>query len=249
MDRRERDPCTPLTGSVALIAGARSTIGAATARLLAAEGARVALTAPPSASALLNALATQIEDAGGQCLVIPADLGTGTRARARTLVRRVIETWGRLDILVVADGDDAAAGLPSDGASAPRRLGQPDPAVRGLLHATTAVLPPMTRQGGGDIVVVAPVAGRVLRSGSGGFASARVALEVAALCDTLRRQAGPRGVRVAVVEPDLVAGEGSTGRSASPAAEDVADAILYVLTQPSRLSIAEVLIRPTDRRG
>ncbi len=247
MARRERDACAPLKGSVSLITGARSTIGAATARLLAAQGARVALTAPPSASALLDALATQIEDAGGQCLIIPADLGT--RARARTLVRRVIETWGRLDILVVTDSDDTTAGLPSDGASAPRHLGQPDPAMHGLLHATTAALPSMTRQGGGDIVVVAPVAGRVLRSGSGGLASARIALEVAALCDTLRRQAGPRGVRVAVVEPDLVAGEGSADQSASPDTEDVADAILYVLTRPSRLSIAEVLIRPTDRRG
>ncbi len=247
MVRSERDACTPLTRSVALITGAHSTIGSATARLLAAEGAHVALAAPPTASALLNTLATQIEDAGGHCLIIPTDLGT--RVRARTLVRRVIETWGRLDILVVADGDDAAAGLPSDGSSALCLLGQPHPAVRGLLHATTAVLPPMTRQGGGDIVVVAPVAGRVLRSGSDGLASARVALEVAALCDTLRRQAGPHGVRVAVVEPDLVAGKGSDGRSTSPAAEDAADAILYVLTRPPHVSIVEVHIRPTDRRG
>jgi len=238
-----------LGGRVALVIGATSVVGAATTRVLATTGARVALADPPPASVQLDALSTQIREAGGQALPVPVVFDT--RARARALVRHVVEVWGHLDILVVADGyDDAlAAPMSANGARASHRLGEPDPAVRGLLHIATAALPVLTRQGGGDIVVIAPVAGRVLRAGAGGLASARVALEVAALCDTLRRQAGPRGVRVAVVEPDLVAREGSAGRSTSPTAEDAADAILYVLTRPPHLNIAELLIRPTDRRG
>jgi len=100
---------------------------------------------------------------------------------------------------VVTDGDDAAVGFPRDGSSARPRLGQPNPATRGLLHITTAALPAMMRQSSGDIIAAAPATGHVLRAGAGRLTSARIALEVATLCDTLRRQAGPRGVRVAVV--------------------------------------------------
>ncbi len=106
--------------------------------------------------------------------------------------------------------------------------------------------------------MVAPVAGRVLRAGVSNLASARIALEVAALCDTLRRQAGPYGVRVAVVDSSLVALESGASGAAPSApeagaplaplqAEDVAATILFVLTQPLHVSINEILIRPTDQ--
>jgi len=234
-----------LEDHVALVARATSAIGTRTARLLAAEGARVALTAPPLMPHHLDALAAQLGYAGAQAIPLPADLNT--RARGRALVRHVVEAWGRLDILVAADGYDAAAGGRADGTSAQPRLGQPHPAVRDLLHIATAALPVMIRQGGGDIVVVAPVAGHVLRAGASGLASARIALEVAALCDSLRRQGGPRGVRVAVVEPAGLAPGLDAHNPASPTPEDVADAILYVLTRPPRVSIAELLIRSTNR--
>ncbi len=233
-----------LADHVALVTGASSAIGTVTVRALAAERARVALAASP-ASDCLDILAAQIRDAGGQALPLPANLGT--RARARALVRQVIEEWGRLDILIVADGYDATAD--GDGASTLPRLGQPHPALRGLLHIATAALPIMMRQGYGDIVVVAPVAGHALRAGVGGLASAQIALEVAALCDALRRQAGSRGVRVAVVEPAGFTLGSNIGSPASPSAEDMADAILYVLTRPPRVSIAELLIRPTNQRA
>ncbi len=146
---------------------------------------------------------------------------------------------------MVADRYDAMTGIPTDGASVPPRLGQPHPALRGLLQAATAALPVMTRQGSGDIVAVAPIAGHVVRAD--GIASARVALEVAALCDALRRWAGVRGVRVAVVEPDLALLGPDVSSPTSPTAEDVAEAILYVLTRPPRVSVAEVLLRSTNR--
>jgi len=116
-----------IAGKVALVTDATSAIGAATARLLTAEGAYVALVAPPPRPRL-DALAAQIRDAGGQVLSLPTDLGTRTRA----LVRRVVEEWGHLGILVVANGYDATAD--GDRASVPSRLGRPHPAVRGLLH-------------------------------------------------------------------------------------------------------------------
>jgi len=236
-----------IENKVAIVTGASAAIRAAAARLLAAEGAHIALVAPPAASAGLDTLAARLREAGGQALSLPADLGT--RARARALIRRVVEEWGRLDILVVADGYDVMAGIPTDGASARPRLGQPHPAVRGLLHVATAALPQMERQGGGDIVVIAPVAGHALRAGAGGLASARIALEVAALCDSLRRQGGPRGVRVAVVEAAGLVPQPDARNPVPLTAEDVAVTILYVLTRPPRVSIAEVLIRPANQQG
>ncbi len=220
---RGRGAVGTLAGRVALLTGATSAIGAATARALAAAEARVALADPPAASAQLDALTTQIREAGGQALPVPAC--RKWRGRARALVRRVIDEWHRLDILVVADGYDATADS-GNGATARQRIGQPHPALRDLLHVATAALPPMERQGGGDIVVIAPVAGHVLRAGAGGLASARIALEVAALCDALRRQAGGRGVRVAVVESAGLAPQADAHNPASLTAEDVADAIL-----------------------
>ncbi len=240
------DAAGALAGRVALVTGATSAIGAATAQALAAAGARVALTAPPSASALLDTLAAQIREAGGRVLPVPAVFDT--RAGTRALVRRVVDAWGRLDILVAADGYDVTADG-GDGASAPPRLGQPHPALRGLLHIATAALPHMERQGGGDIVVVAPVASHVLRAGASGLASARIALEMAALCDNLRRRGGPHGVRVAVVESvGVAAGEGS-GTALPPTPlrpDDVAATLLLVLVQLPQVSISELLIRPTD---
>jgi len=195
------DAAGALAGRVALLTGATSLIGAATARALTVAGARVAIADVLPASPHLDALAAQIRETGGQALPVPAVFDT--RVGTRALVRRVVDAWGRLDILVVADGYDAAAGLPSDGASALPRLGQPHPALRGLLHAATAVLPQMERQGGGDIVAVAPVAGgatdfceRAARH-SGNGRSARAAR------DGQRRGGGSRGwvgrrIRVAV---------------------------------------------------
>jgi len=96
-----------------------------------------------------------------------------------------------------------------------------DVAVRGLLHVATAALPPMERRGGGDIVVIAPVAGHVLRGGAGDLGSARIALEIAALCDNLRWRGGSRGARVAVVEPGAVVVEaGVSGAGSQPATQD-----------------------------
>jgi len=239
-------PQKDLADRTAIVTGASSTIGAATARRLAAGGACVGLASLPCATGRLDALVAEIQDAGGQAFPLPADLGT--RAQARALVHRVVETWGHLDILVVADDDAmAAGGVPANGAGARPCLGQAHPAVRGLLHLATAALPMMTRQGRGDIVTLAPVAGHVLRVGAGGLASARIALEVAALCDSLRRQAGERGIRVAVIEPDIPAPWQDAPGQGSTAAEDVADAIVYVLTQPPRVSIAELLIWPTHQ--
>ena len=237
MDRR-------VEGQVALVTGATATIGTAITRLLITEGVRVAVAASPSER--LDTVTAHLREAGCQALPLLTDLGA--RARSRALIRRVLDEWGRLDILVVADGYDVTADG-SDGASTRPRLGAPHPAVRGLLHIATAALPQMERQGGGDIVVIAPVAGHVLRAGVGGLASARIALEVAALCDNLRRRGGSRGVRVAVVEPDGFTPQPDAHNPASPTPEDVADAILYVLTRPPRVSIAEVLIRPTNQRA
>src|SRR5579884_4300178 len=115
MARRDSDRSTAptLAGRVALVTGASAGIGEATAHLLTAEGARVALAGPHPDR--LDGLATQIREAGGQALPVSADLSTRTQARA--LVRHIVEAWDRLDILIVADGHDAAAGLPRDGAA------------------------------------------------------------------------------------------------------------------------------------
>jgi NADP-dependent 3-hydroxy acid dehydrogenase YdfG len=248
-----------LDGTVALITGASSGIGEATARALAGQGAAVALAARREER--LEHLAEDITGTGGRALVIETDVSDKTQAQAA--VDRTVAELGRLDTLV----NNAGVGLPGPIENA--LLDNWDQMVRvnllGLLYTTHAALPHLLHAAEdaprrvADLVNVSSVAGRVARRGLGVYAATKFG--VVAFSEALRQEVTRRHVRVAVVEPGVVATEMASHvreevrqqvmqrlSGFEPlAAEDIADAIGYIVTRPRRVAVNELLVRPTEQ--
>ena len=243
-----------LDGKVALITGASSGIGAATALALAAEGAHVAVAARRSDR--LEALVRRIEKTGGQAMPIIADVAD--EAQAHDMVLTANARWGHLDILV----NNAGLMLlgPIDGANTDDWRRMVNVNLLGLMYATHAVLPLMKDQGGGHIVNISSVAGRTARAGSGVYNATKWG--VGAFSEALRQETFRDKIRVTVIEPGAVATE-LTEHITNPAAkkqqeewirslrplqsEDIAAAIVFAVTRPLHVDINEILIRPTEQ--
>ena len=250
-----------LTDTVALVTGASSGIGHATARRLAEHGAAVALVARRADR--LEALAEEVRGAGGTALVVEADVTD--RAAAEDAVRRTVDELGRLDVLV----NNAGVMLLGPIVDAPVEEWERMVAlnVLGLTYCTHAALPHLlaaaedSGRGCADVVNVSSVAGRVARAGTGVYNATKHA--VGAFSESLRQEVTQRHVRVSLVEPGAVdtelAGhnrEEVLGQIAKRfegverlESEDVADAIAWLVTRPRRVAVNEVLIRPTEQQG
>lgn len=250
----------PLTGSVALVTGASSGIGEATALALAAEGAAVALVAR-RADRLTEPEKT-ITAAGGIAHVISADV-TDPDAAAGTVAQTVAEL-GRLDILI----NNAGVMLLGPVLDAPVAEWQRmiDINLSGLLYCTKAALPHLldAAQDGprqvADLVNVSSVAGRVPRLGSGVYNATKHG--VGAFSESLRQEVTQRHVRVGLVEPGAVATElaghnrpevleGMQRRFADMerlTAPDIAEAVVFMVTRPRHVAINEILVRPTEQQ-
>jgi NADP-dependent 3-hydroxy acid dehydrogenase YdfG len=247
-----------LGGTAAIVTGASSGIGAATARRLAAEGASVALVARRRDR--LEALAAEIAQAGGSGMVVEADITE--RAQAETAVQQSVERFGRLDILV----NNAGLMLlgPVVGADAEEWDRMIAINVRGLLNTTRAALPHLLQaaESGSrrvaDIVNISSIAGRVAWSGYGVYNLTKFGVN--GFTESLRQEVTQRHVRVGVLEPGGVATElGSHNRpeireqmidpfyaeTEVLAAEDVADGVVYMVTRPRHAAIGELWIMPT----
>lgn len=236
-----------LTGKTAVITGASSGIGEATARLLAREGYNVVLAARREDR--LESLAAEL---GDSTLAVPTDVADPGACEA--LVSRAVEACGSVDVLV------ANAGL---GLYGPIAEGNPEDwramfevNVLGVLHAARAATTHMLGRGSGDIVFVSSLAGRRIPRPDGAvYAATKHAL--GAIAEGLRVEVNTKGIRVISVEPGLVrtefpnssfpsAEEYYAQKDFSPLeAEDVARAVLYAIEQPPQVSISEILIRPT----
>jgi NADP-dependent 3-hydroxy acid dehydrogenase YdfG len=234
-----------LDGTVALVTGASSGIGAATAAALAARGASVALAARRKDR--LDALAADICGAGGTALVIESDITD--EQQASEAVERTVSELGRLDTLV----NNAGVMLLGPAVGAPLSEWQQmvELNVLGLLYCAHAALPHLLRAAEdsprqvADLVNISSVAGRVARSG--------------AFSESLRQELAKRYVRVSLVEPGATATE-LAGHNRPEVlesirnqfgqrmeAEDISDAIVYIVTRPRRVAINEMLIRPTEQ--
>ncbi len=250
-----------LDGSVALVTGASSGIGEATALALANEGAAVALVARRKDR--LEKLAAQIEAAGGRALVLEADVTV--REQAEDAVKRTVAELGRLDTVI----NNAGVMLLGPALDAPIEEWERmvDLNVQGLLYVTHAALPYLLQavESGerrvADLINVSSVAGRVARSGSGVYNLTKFG--VTAFSESLRQELTRRHVRVASVEPGAVdteladhlrpeIKEQAMKRFADMErlkSEDIADAVLYIVTRPRHVAINELLIRPTEQEG
>ena len=243
-----------LDGKVAVVTGASSGIGEATAEALAAEGATVVVAARREDR--LAELTKKIEDNGGRVLAAACDVTD--EAQAHGLVRKAEEEFGRVDILVNNAGVMLLSKVEKGLSDEWRRMF--DVNVLGLLYTTDAAIETMKRQGGGHLVNVSSVAGRkVTRDSSGVYAGSKFA--VGAISEGLRQELLEDNIRVTIVEPGAVATELTdhiTDEDARESlggllnlerlqAEDIANAIVYAVTQPERVSVNEILIRPTQQ--
>jgi len=236
-----------LADKTAIVTGASSGIGEATSRLLAQKGCNVVLAARREDR--LNALAGELG-----ALAVPTDVTEPAACAA--LVARTLERFGALDILVNNAGlglyGSIAEGDPEDW----RKMF--DVNVLGVLYLTRAAVRRMLERGAGDIVFVSSLAGRrVPRADGTVYAATKHA--ITAVAEGLRMDVHEKGIRVINVEPGLVRTEfpESSYPSAqryyaqkeySPLqAEDVAAAAVYALEQPPRVSVNEILLRPTEQ--
>ena len=243
-----------LDGKVAVITGASSGIGEATAEALAAEGASVVVAARREER--LNELVERIEGGGGRTLSVSCDV-TDER-QAHGLIQSAEEEFGRVDILVNNAGVMLLSKVEKGLSDQWRQMFEVN--VLGLLYATDAAIEVMKGQQSGHIVNVSSLAGRkVTRDTSGIYAGTKHA--VGAISEGLRMELLEDNIRVTIVEPGAVeteltahitdeeAKEGLSGLLELDIlqAEDIASAVVYAVTQPARVSVNEILIRPTQQ--
>lgn len=234
-------PARPLDGQRALVTGASRGIGEATARALAEAGALVALAARSA-----DALTSIIADLGDGHLACVADLSTPAGAMA---VVAAVNEWagGAPDILVNNAGVFTPKPIPDqdpDDFADVLRVNLASPFR--LVHA---FFPTMVRRASGHIVTVGSVSDRRARAANAAYAASKFGLR--GLHESLRSEAQGTGVRASLVSPSGVdtpiwqplearLGRDYPARTEMLAAEDVASAIVFVVTRPARVNIEEL---------
>lgn len=212
-------------GSVVIITGASGGIGAATARVLARQGAKVVLAARREDE--LRALQSEITAAGGQALAVPSDVSR--RADIDRLVATTIKTYGRVDVLINNAGISAGSTI-SDSSDETLQL-IVDVNLLAPARCIQAVLPHMRRQGGGLIVNVGSVAGEVATSGL--YAATKFGLR--GLSDAMRRELRHDRIGVVLIVPGFIRTSMTEGMTIPmPGPEAVARAIASAIRRPRR---------------
>jgi len=250
---------TALSGAVALVTGASSGIGAATARALAAEGAAVVLMARREDR--LRALATDIEADGGAAVALAVDVADAQQTRAA--VDAAAATWGRLDILV------NNAGLLRMGSAVDASLDDWSDLVAvnvsGVLNVTHAALGHLVAAAGdsprgvADVVTISSTGGRVARPGTAVYSLTKFGVN--AFSEGIRQELIGSRVRVGIVGPGTVDTEindhlapdareafnRNTAGMVKLRPDDVADAVRYMVTRDRRVAVNEILVRAAEQ--
>lgn len=246
---------TNLQGKVALITGASSGIGAATAIKLAAAGAKVGIAARRKDR--LETLAAEIRANGGEALPIEMDVVDVATVEAG--VGRLIAAYGSLDILVNNAGLMPLSDI--DKLKTDEWSRMVDVNVKGLLNATAAVLPQMMQQRSGHIFNMSSIAGRKVFKGLSVYCATKHA--VAAFSDGLRMELGAtHNIRVTCIQPGAVETElyehitdpgyrqqmdDLAGQMTFLKAGDIADTILFAAQAPDHVNVAELFVLPIDQ--
>ena len=240
-----------LDGAVALVTGAGGGPGAATARRLAREGAVVALVGRRRDR--LDDVVAGIERAGGHAVAVDTDITEPERAYEA--VQATMERLGRLDVLVNNAGIMLLNSALHAGVEEWERMIALN--VRAMLHVTHAAVPYLIDAAStsprqvADLVNVSSTAGRVARPGGSVYHLTRFGLN--GFTESLRQELIGEHVRVSVVEPGTVATEPAEhldevtrpiGGIEALRADDVADAIAYIVTRDRRVAVNEMLVRP-----
>jgi NADP-dependent 3-hydroxy acid dehydrogenase YdfG len=248
-----------LEGTVALVTGASSGIGHATALELARKGASVAVVGRREDR--LTDLASEISSTGGKALVVPADITTAEAAAEA--VERTVEGLGRLDTLV----NNAGLMLlgPTPGADLNEWQRMVDINLMGLMYTSHAAIPHLVKAADdgprrvADIVNISSLNGRNAYAMMAVYTATKFG--VTGFSEALRQELAKQHVRVSVVEPGSVdtelrthnsdavqqllnAGLGDIDRLQS---QDIADTVGYIVTRPRHVAVAELLVRPTEQ--
>jgi NADP-dependent 3-hydroxy acid dehydrogenase YdfG len=238
-------------GRVAVITGASSGIGDATARGLTADGYRVALLARR-----LERIQTLAGELGDGAIAIEADVTK--RGSILAASQRVQAELGRLDVLINNAGVMLLGPFSAELSGDYRRMIETN--LLGAITTTEVFLDQLIAGGGGDLVNLSSVAGRTARAGNAVYAATKWGVN--GWSESLRQQLQP-DVRVIVIEPGAVATEltdhithTETKAAAeqmyeqtSIAAQDIAEIIAFAVSRPRGVSLNEILVRPTGQAG
>lgn len=245
-----------LDNTVVLVTGASSGIGKATAIRLASAGAKIVLVARRIER--LKELEQQIKNAGGEAFPIEVDLTNVNEANEA--IAKTIAKFGRLDTVV------NAAGVMNNGATLERTLEELEQMIainlRGLLYITRAALPHLIEAVATsprkvvDVVNISSVAGRFATAGVAVYNATKFG--VTAATEAWRQEFTRQSVRFSVVEPGAVDTElwdeagwkvfnDLFGKVESLLASDIAEAVAFIVTNPRRVAINEIVVRPTDQ--
>ena len=240
-----------IEGKVIVITGASSGLGEAAARHLSALGALVVLGARRRDR--IEALADELNRAGGQALAVPVDVADCGQVEA--FVAAALQAFGRIDVLI------NNAGLMPNSPLERRKVADWDRMIdvniKGVLYGIAAVLPHMQQRKSGHIINVASVAGHKVRPGITVYAATKHA--VRALSDGLRMEVKPYNIRTTIISPGAVDTELPASVTETDIAESVrkgyamlaidassfARAVAYAIEQPDDVDINEILFRPT----
>jgi NADP-dependent 3-hydroxy acid dehydrogenase YdfG len=239
---------TQQSGRVAVITGASSGIGEATARMLAADGHRLVLLARRSDR--IEALAKELDNGS---IAVEADVTD--RGSITAAAERVNTELGGADILMNNAGVMLLAPFSSDQQAELRQMIEVN--LLGAITATEVFLDQL-RSAGGDLINISSVAGRTARPGNAGYAATKWGMN--GWSESLRQELQP-DVRVIVIEPGAVAteltdhithpetkaGAEQMYEQTSISAQDVAEVIAFAVSRPHNVSLNEILIRPTGQ--
>jgi NADP-dependent 3-hydroxy acid dehydrogenase YdfG len=239
---------------VAIITGASSGIGFATALILSKAGAKVAIGARRVDK--LEALAKKISDDGGE--VFYQKLDVTQKLECDNFAKAVLEKWGSIDILVNNAGLMPLSFFKSLKIDEWDRM--IDVNIKGVLYSTASVISHMKEKKSGHIVNISSVAGRIVFPAGSVYCATKHA--IAAFSEGLRQEFSVRSnIRVTSIEPGAVATEltdtitdeslkgfvENTKKMQALQANDIANAILFAVDSPSYVNVNEILIRPTTQ--
>ncbi|MFI6316772.1 SDR family oxidoreductase [Nonomuraea sp. NPDC050556] len=245
-----------LANRVAVVTGASSGIGAATARLLAAKGAKVALLARRTDR--LDQLAQEIKEAGGEALAVTVD--TTDAASVAAAAGQVRETFGPVDLVINNAGVMLPAPIQERKTADWRR--EVDVNIHGVLNTIDAFLPDLVAAGAedrpADLVNTSSIVAQVVFPGFAVYNATKAA--VSHLSRTMRAELGPQGVRVTAVEPAMTATElqghvTDEGVNAFVGqwraafewltSENIAEVIAFTVEQPKHVNLSQITVYPT----
>ena len=246
---------TNINGKVALVTGASSGIGAATALALAGAGVKVGIAARRTDR--LEELKAEITEKGGEALVIEMDVADPASVEAG--VKKLIDAYDAIDILFNNAGLMPLSDI--DQFKTAEWLRMVDVNVKGLLNTTAAVLPQMIKQHSGHIFNTSSIAGRKVFKGLAVYCATKHA--VTAFSDGLRMEVGQKhNIRVTCIQPGAVATElydqitdpGYRQQMDDLAKQmtflqsaDVADTIVFAAQAPAHVNVAELFVLPVEQ--